>query len=93
MVFGKAVHAFFTRRTKMEQNLGTMGQVVESYSKGVVSAAANANLPATAFGLSLTLQANVSLDAKVLIGYLAAKIGGPVPAEVAAFLETALAVT
>ncbi len=77
----------------MEQSLGNLGSASETYAKGVAGASAVLNLPATAFGLSLSIQANASLDAKILVAYLAAKIGGPVPAEVASFIELALAAT
>lgn len=77
----------------MEQKLGNIAVLDESYSKGVVSASGSAALPVNAFGLSLGVQVNATLDAKILIGYLAAKIGGPIPAEVAAFLESALAIS
>lgn len=75
----------------MEQQLGNVGQAVESYSKGVASASANLAVAQTAYGLSAKVGLELDLDAKVLIAYLAAKIGGPIPAEVAAFLESALA--
>jgi hypothetical protein len=75
------------------QNLGSVGELTESYSAGVASASASAALPVTSFGLTLNVQATASLDAKVLIAYLAAKLGGPIPAEVAAFLESVLAAT
>jgi hypothetical protein len=77
----------------MEQNIGNVGQVTESYSKGVVSATGAVALPANPWGLTVGLQVNASLDAKILIAYLAAKVGGPVPATVAEFLESALAVS
>jgi hypothetical protein len=76
-----------------EQKIGSVGSASESYAKGVASADASVSVPQNAFGLSVSLQLNVSLDAKILIGYLAGKIGGPVPAEVASFLELALAAT
>lgn len=78
---------------KMEQKLGSFGDVQESYAKGVASLSATAALPATEFGLQVSVKLEGSIDAKVLVAYLAAKIGGPVPAEVASFLETALALT
>lgn len=77
----------------MDQKLGSVGQADESYSKGVASASASVAVPQTSYGLTLKLTAEADLDAKVLIGYLAAKIGGPVPAEVASFLESALGST
>lgn len=75
------------------QKLGDFGSATESLAAGVASVAASAALPLNAFGLSLSVEVKAALDAKVLIGYLAAKIGGPVPSEVAAFLEAALAAT
>lgn len=80
-------------RNKMDQNIGSVGKASESYSKGVATASAEVALPNTSFGLTVSLEANVSLDAKVLIAFLATKVGGPVPAEVASFIEAALAVT
>lgn len=77
----------------MQQALGTLGQVTETYSGGVASAQVAVNVPQTSYGLSINVQATASLSATTLIGYLAAKIGGPVPAEVAAFLEMALKAT
>lgn len=79
------------RRMKMEQKIGSVGDIQESYSKGVVSVQGSAAFPANSFGLSLKVSIEGDLDAKVLIGYLAQKIGGPIPAEVASFLELALA--
>lgn len=75
----------------MEQKIGSVGDIQESYSKGVVSVQGSAAFPANSFGLSLKVSIEGDLDAKVLIGYLAQKIGGPIPAEVASFLELALA--
>lgn len=77
----------------MEQKLGSVGVADESFSKGVASTSASAEIPATSFGLSGSVQLKLDLDAKILVGYLAAKIGGPVPAEVASFIELALAAT
>ncbi len=76
-----------------EQQLGTFGEVTETFSKGVAKATLSAALPPTSFGLKLNVSVDGSLDAKSLIDYLAAKIGGPVPAEVASFIEAALALT
>lgn len=75
------------------QKLGALGSVQESYAAGVASVSGSVALPATAFGLSASADLKLSLDAKALIEYIAAKIGGPVPAEVAAFLEMALKAT
>jgi len=72
------------------QNIGSDVKVSESLAAGVVSVSGSAALPATDFGLTLSVQVTGGLDASVLISFLAAKIGGPVPAEVAAFLEAAL---
>ena len=77
----------------MEQNLGTLGTVTESYAAGVAGVVVAAALPPTAFGLQFNLSLSGSLDASTLIGYLAGKVGGPIPAEVAAFLELALKAT
>jgi hypothetical protein len=77
----------------MEQNIGNVGIVTESYAAGVASAVVAVAVPPTSYGLNVKLSAELDLDAKVLIGYLAAKIGGPVPAEVATFIEGALAAT
>jgi hypothetical protein len=74
----------------MEQSIGNVGNAVESYAKGVASAVATVAVPQTAYGLTLKISAEADLDSAVLIAYLAAKIGGVVPAEVAAFLELAL---
>ncbi len=73
-----------------EQKLGSVGEATETYAKGVASTSVAITPIATAFGLLLSGQLNASLDASVLIAYLAAKIGGPVPAEIASFLETAI---
>ena len=73
-----------------EQKLGSVGEATETYAKGVATASVAITPVTTAFGLSLSGQLNVSQDAALLIAYLAAKIGGPVPAEIASFLETAL---
>jgi hypothetical protein len=62
----------------------------ESFASGVASAKVSVLVPQTAWGLTLKLPLELDLDATVLIAYLAAKIGGPIPAEVAVFLETAL---
>lgn len=75
----------------MEQAIGNVGKADETYSKGVAGASVSLAVLPTAYGLSFGVSVNASLDAKILIGYLAARIGGPVPAEVALFLETALA--
>jgi hypothetical protein len=75
------------------QNLGSVATVTESYSAGVGSAGIAANLPQTVWGLSGNVALNLKLDASVLIAYLAAKIGGPIPTEVAAFLEATLKAT
>lgn len=75
----------------MEQALGNVGKADESYAKGVASASVSVAVPATSYGLSLNVSVGANLDAKILIAYLAAKIGGTVPAEVASFLEAALA--
>lgn len=77
----------------MEQNLGTFGTATESYSKGVASAQVQGNLPANAFGLSLQVSVTGSINAETLISYLAGKIGGAVPAEVASFINLALSAT
>lgn len=77
----------------MEQNIGSVGNATETYSKGVASAVATVAVPQTSYGLTLKVSAEADLDAKVLVAYLAAKIGGPVPAEVAAFIELALGAT
>lgn len=74
-----------------KQELGSFGEVSESYSAGVGSVSASAALPKTAFGLSAKISIEADLDAKDLIEYLAQKIGGPVPETVAQFLEAALA--
>jgi hypothetical protein len=87
----KALDAAAPAGVSATQPLGSFGSASEDYSAGVGSASASAAIPATTFGLSGQVQVTVSLDAKILIGYLAGKIGGPVPAEVAAFLEAALA--
>ncbi len=78
---------------QVSQSLPNLGSVSESYAAGVASANASLALPETAWGLTIAVQASASLDAKKLIGYLAAKAGGPVPAEVASFIEAALAAT
>lgn len=78
---------------KMEQAIGSYGKLDETYSKGVASASGSFSAPANEFGLSLSLQLKADLDAKTLVAYLAAKVGGPIPAEVAAFIESALAIT
>lgn len=75
------------------QQIGSVGSVTESFSAGVAAVEASLVLPQTAWGLSGSLPLKLSLDSKVLIAYLAAKIGGPIPAEVASFLEMALAAT
>jgi hypothetical protein len=75
------------------QALGSLGTATESLSAGVASAKASGALAQTAWGLSLNVSVEADLDAKKLIGYLAGKIGGPIPAEVATFLEAALATT
>jgi hypothetical protein len=74
----------------MEQQVNQFIKTDESYSKGVAQATATVAVPQTAWGLSLDVTAVAKLDAPTLIGYLAGKIGGPIPAEVALFLETAL---
>lgn len=92
---GRAIGALI-KRNVMEtatQKIGSVGQVTENFDKGVASASGSAALPPTNFGLSVGVQVTASLDAKILIGFLAAKIGGPIPAEVAAFLEATLAAT
>lgn len=77
----------------MEQAIGSLGQAVESFSKGVASASAGVAVAQTAYGLSLKLSVEADLDASVLVAFLAAKIGGPIPAEVATFIEMALKAT
>lgn len=77
----------------MEQKLGSVGLADESYAKGVASAKASVTVPSTAYGLKLNVSVEADLDASVLIGYLAGKIGGPIPAEVASFIELALKAT
>ena len=77
----------------MDQKLGSFGDATETFSAGVAKAAVTAVLPATSFGLTGSVQVALSLDAGTLIAFIAAKIGGPVPAEVAAFLEAALKAT
>lgn len=75
-----------------EQNIGSVGSVTESYSKGVASVDAEVKLPQTSYGLEVVVSIKGDLDASKLIAYLAGKIGGPIPAEVASFLEGALKV-
>ncbi len=77
----------------MEQNLGNLGKVDESYAKGVANASVTFALPTNSFGLSVKANIEADLDAKTLVAFLAAKIGGPIPAEVASFIEAALAIT
>lgn len=77
----------------MEQKLGNIGVADESYASGVAKATATVSVPQTSYGLTLKLSAEADLDAAVLIDFLAKKIGGPVPAEVASFLELALKAT
>lgn len=84
--------AYRLRGKKMEQKIGDVGVMDESYAKGVASVTATISVPSTSYGLSIKISAEADLDAKILIGYLAGKIGGPIPAEVAAFLENALAI-
>ena len=76
----------------MQQKIGDVGSISETFATGVAAVSAQLNLPATTFGLQIGVAVNGTLDAKILIAYLAAKIGGPIPAEVASFLEAALAV-
>lgn len=77
----------------MEQKVGNYAVADESYSAGVATAKATVAIPETKYGLKVNVSVEADLDAKTLVGYLAAKIGGPVPTEVAAFIESALAVT
>lgn len=76
-----------------EQKVGNFITADESYAAGVAGAKAVATVPQTAYGLKLNVSVEADLDAGVLIGYLAGKIGGPVPAEVASFLQLALKAT
>lgn len=73
-----------------DQTLNQFVSTSESYAAGVASAKASVSVPQTSYGLTLKISAEADLDAGTLIGYLAAKIGGPIPAEVAVFLESAL---
>lgn len=77
----------------MEQKLGNVGVADESYADGVATAKATVSVPQTAYGLKLNVSIEADMDASVLVGYLAAKIGGPIPAEVASFIELALKAT
>jgi len=87
----------FKKEKVMEQATQSLpdglGELSESYAAGVASAECSVVLPKTAFGLSLTLDVKGSLDATVLIPYLAAKAGGEVPAEIAKWLTKVLAAT
>lgn len=73
------------------QKLGSVGTATETFAAGVETAAVAVSLPETAWGLTVGVQANQSLDAKKMITYMAAKIGGPIPAEVAVFVDSYLA--
>ena len=74
----------------MEQQIGSLGSITESYAAGVVSAAGSLAIPPTSFGLGGSVQLSLTLSAPLLIAYLASKIGGAVPADVATFIEAAL---
>ena len=73
-----------------EQKIGNVGSASESFAAGIAKASVAADLPPMSFGLKASVQVNLELDSSALIEFLAKKIGGPVPAEVASFLEMAL---
>jgi hypothetical protein len=64
--------------------LGTIGSQSVSFSDGQIVASANAS----ADGITATI--SISISAKVIIDAIAAKIGGPIPQEIALFLDTSL---
>jgi hypothetical protein len=89
----KAIIKNLLRGDKMEQQIGNYVKADETFSGGIATAKVTAAVPQTSYGLKLNVTIEADMDAGVLIGYLAGKIGGPVPAEVASFIQLALKAT
>lgn len=68
-------------------SLGSVGKYDLAFEGGKVVVSLSVGLPEIAATLS------VSIGPKEILDLIAAKIGGPIPASVAEFLESALALT
>jgi hypothetical protein len=76
-----------------EQEVGSVGNVTESYSAGVVTIQATLTIPANSFGLSGSLSLPVSLNLKTAITAGAAATGNSAIEEVASILGIGLSAT
>lgn len=72
------------------ENIGTLGSVTESYSKGVATVQAQLTIPANKYGLSGSFPITLSLNIGTAITAAAADTGKATVEEVAAFVSMAL---
>lgn len=73
-----------------EQNLGSAGNITETYSAGVVTVQANISFPANKYGLAATIPANISLNLITALNQIAADTGNATVEEVEAFVAKLL---
>lgn len=82
-----------TDQDLVNEKIGNIGSVDVAFKGGALVLSAVIQAANPAYGLKFSNTTELSVGPKEILDALSAKIGGPVPAAVAKFLEDALALT